>query len=182
MKASIRFSALAVICATAVGCYGGGASLETAKPPVETPQVPVDANLTPVSRSEPGPDAAAALDACGITNFNPDQPGKVSANLGIDVVAGMGLIKPGRDAAKYAPLGKAPEIQTDDALWVITTNDTWLSFAGVSAELQHATCVVPDQHWESPSWLTTGDVRSGELVVTPPPVEQPVLRLPELTN
>ncbi|MBI2777599.1 MAG: hypothetical protein HYX57_10120 [Chloroflexi bacterium] len=164
------------------GCYGGGAR-PVATEPMPMDALAVDVAIEPISASEPTTGAAAALDACGITNFNPAQPGRMAANFGIEVVAGMGLVVPGRDAGKYAALGSAPEIQTDDPLWVITTGDAWLSFPLVTGELRNATCVVPDRDWASPRWFATGDVRTSDgAIITPAPLEQPVFRLPPLSK
>lgn len=172
--------ALGAAIVVVAGCYSG-VGAPTPRAPIAGSDVPqVDASIEVVSASTPSAAAAAALDACGITNFNPDQPGRVSANFGIGVVSGMGLVVPGRNANNYAPLGSAPEIQTDKPLWVITTGDAWLSFPLVAGELQHATCVVPDEPGAVPTWFATGNVRNGDVIVTPPPFDQPSLRLPEL--
>ena len=165
-----------------VGCYGppGAAVGPSSAPGTGDGLQLIDAAIDQISASSPTKDAAAALDACGITNFNPDQPGKVAANFGTGIVTGMGLVTPGRDANKYAPLGSAPEIQTDSPIWVITTNSDWISFPTVNGELRNATCVVPAGDWGRATWFATGDVRIDNAVVTPKPELPPTLRLPAL--
>jgi hypothetical protein len=147
-----------------------------------TPTAATAPLLAAVSRSDPGPDAAAALDSCGITNFVPGHPGQ-NLDLGIDVVTGMALITPGRDANQYAAIGNAPEIKTDKSAWVITTSG-WLTLGVFAAgPAENPTCVVIDGDLDDPLWYITGNQMVGENIdqlVTPGPQPSPVFKLPPL--
>jgi hypothetical protein len=95
---------------------------ETASGPL-----PVDPSITPISRSNPGADAKAALDLCGWR---------------IDQVAAMGLVPSARDVYKYTPLrANDPERQTDHPAWVVEFAGDW-SFRGWVAH--QPTCAVID--------------------------------------
>jgi hypothetical protein len=137
--------------------------------------LPLDASIAPVSASHPSADAAAALDACSIVYSRPG----FSGGFGVGIVSGMGEITPGRDATRYAAIGNAPELQTDQPLWVITTSGTiYLPLAG---EMTDATCVVAQGDWLRPLWFATGPVRgSSGTLITPMPQPQAVMRLPAL--
>lgn len=139
-----------------------------------------DRVLVPVSRSNPSPGAMAALDSCGITNFDPDRPHSL-LNLGIDVVSGMALITPGRDANKYAPLGNSPDIKTDKPAWVITTTG-WLTLGVFSAgPAENPTCVVVAEDWDNVQWYLTGNQMIDDNLVTPGPQPSALFSLPSLT-
>jgi hypothetical protein len=121
--------------------------------------------------------AASALDACGITNFAQTD---VGSTFGIEVVTGMALVTPGRDANKYAPIGNSPDIKTDLPAWVITTNG-WLTLGPFAAgPAENPTCVVVVGDWSNPQWYITGDQKIGEVIVTPLPQPSPVMELPAL--
>lgn len=119
-----------------------------------------------------------ALDACGITRFESDHPG-VMAELGIDVVDRMGLVTPGRDANRFAPLGNAREIKTDSPAWVIVTKG-WIELPLAPGRLLDATCVVTVGRWEEPSWFATGGREIDGGFRTPFPQPSPDLALPTL--
>jgi hypothetical protein len=132
--------------------------------------------IAAVSASHPSADAAAALDACTIVILDPAR----GTGFGIGVVDRMGLVAPGRDVPRYVPVGNAPEVKTDAPLWVIVTNDRWLSFPLAPGSIRNATCIWRDQRGD-PLWFATGDrMIEGGRIETPFPDEQPTLTLPTL--
>ena len=141
--------------------------------------LPVDASLTPVSRSNPAPGARGALDACGITNFTPDTPGNAIEFLdALDQVAGMALLPSARRANDFAPFGPAPELKTDDPVWIIQMGG-WITFSG--DKLESPTCVVVPGKWGGPLWFVTGRSTRDGVVRTPWPGPSPIFRLPPMT-
>jgi hypothetical protein len=103
-----RFVGVVVLAGLLAGCYrpAAGTDVPTGEAP-DLPAVPVDSTLAAVSRSNPGPDAKAALDLCGAS----DQ---------LELVAGMALVPRARDVGKYMPTnGKEPELQSDTPVWLI---------------------------------------------------------------
>lgn len=129
-----------------------------------------------VSRSSISPGAAQALEACGIAKTSADDGSLFS----LDVVTGMGLVTPGRDANRYAPIGNASEIKTDKPAWIITT-EGWLTLGPFAAgPARNPTCFVVAGEWDDFAWFVTGDQQIGEAVVTPFPQPSPDLTLPAL--
>ena len=131
------------------------------------PARPVDPSIQPVSRSSPGPDAQAALDACNV------------ATLGDGTIAGMGLVPEANQVRNYAPLtGREPELQSAAPAWMI-------QFSGDIPQLlagevwRDPICVVIDG---SPGWYATGDVivSSGAVVSPEPIADPPIYSLPSL--
>jgi hypothetical protein len=69
--------------------------------------LPVDPALTPVSRSNPGPEAKAALELC----VRPDE---------LALVVGMALLPSAREVGRYMlSNGKEPELQDDAPVWLV---------------------------------------------------------------
>ena len=131
------------------------------------PARPVDPSIQPVSRSSPGPDAQAALDACNVDS------------LGDGTIAGMGLVPEANQVRNYAPLtGREPELQSAAPAWMI-------QFSGDIPQLlagevwRDPICVVIDG---SPGWYATGDVivSSGAVVSPEPVAKPPIYSLPSL--
>jgi hypothetical protein len=98
----------------------------------------------------------------------------------LDVVSGMGLVTPGFEANRYAPLGNAPEMGTDKGVWLITTNG-WIAGPGGAIErIRNATCAVIDHDWQHANWYG-GDADTGSAIITAAPVlPVPDLALPTL--
>jgi hypothetical protein len=143
--------------------------------------LPVNPAIAQVAASALTADAADALQACGFANFDSKHPG--AGGLKIGVVASMGLVSPGRDAAKYALLDGAPEIDTTTPLWLIVTDTTWILLPMGTDELREATCVVPDGQWGSALWFVTGDRRHRDGSIESPrphPDSQVIWKLPPL--
>ncbi|HEX5465129.1 MAG TPA: hypothetical protein VFW92_00490 [Candidatus Limnocylindrales bacterium] len=85
----------------------GSGATPTSTPPDGT-TLPIDPTITPVSRSHPGSVAQEVLDACHV-----DQ-------IGLDRVAGMGLIAHASDAFHYAPFtGQEPELRGSEPVWLV---------------------------------------------------------------
>jgi hypothetical protein len=143
--------------------------------------LPIDPAIEPVSGSHPSPEAAAALAACGFANFDPQHSG--AGGLDIHRVAGMGKVTPGRNVTKYAPLAGTPEIATDEPLWVIVTDDAWITLGWDADGHRGATCTVPDGDWGQSIWFVTGDSRKTDGTIETPrtaPGVRPTWRLPPL--
>ena len=171
-------SFLALVAAGCAYVPGSGGTTATA---VSTPASTAASlpAMAAVSASKPSAEAMRALDACGITNFDPAR--NTSGTIyGIGIVTGMGLVTPGRDAGKYAPIGPAPELDTDKPLWVITTDAEWRSAPLAAGEVRNATCVVEDVAGADSIWFVTGDERVDGIITTPVPLWPATLRLPSL--
>lgn len=140
---------------------------------------PIDSALTPISKSNPTDRAKLALDACGITNFNPGHLGVVTPIYGIDIVTGMALVSPARNAPNYVPLGYSPLLQSDAAAWIITTSG-WTTAPLAPGSIENGTCIVVDGDWGNANWYVTGNSEVGGVITTPQPQAAPVLRLPPL--
>ena len=130
-----------------------------------------------------------ALDACGITAYDPANVGSgpVGPANGIDKVTGMGLVSPARDAGKYAGLGTPPDIDprldTDPPAWVITTATDWVTdpWELHGRPFRNPTCVVIQGVWAQPMWFVTGDRQNPNGAVSTPLAKYaPVWRLPPL--
>ena len=73
----------------------------------DLPNVPVDASLTAVSRSNPGRDAQAVIDLCV-------RPGD------LDAIAGMAQLPSAQDVKKYMLTnGHEPELKDDVPVWMV---------------------------------------------------------------
>jgi hypothetical protein len=70
------------------------------------PGLPVDLSLTPVSRSQPGDEAAAVLARC-------------LADGNLDAVAGMAQLPGNRVREFMLTNGKEPELQSDQLVWAV---------------------------------------------------------------
>ena len=76
--------------------------------PSGSPGLPVDPSIAAVSISSHPADAEAAFVACNLRQ------------VGLDHVAGMGLIPSASDMVKYAPLsGREPELRLPGPAWVV---------------------------------------------------------------
>jgi hypothetical protein len=139
------------------------ASLAAETPPpsgTAAPSRPVDPSLTPISRSNPGPEAQAVLELCG---------------LDPTLVSGMAKVSKARDLPKYVRLtGKEPEIQVDEPVWVVTYSGRF-TIRTIWAE--DPTCVVIDGE---PLLFMTGDYGRGDSVSHPLTSTDPPLALPTL--
>jgi hypothetical protein len=145
---------------------------------------PVDASIAAVSASSPSLGAQHALDACGLTSYDPTHPGTmVFGDLGLKVVTGIGLIPAARDAGKYAPIGLPPgidpELNNSSPVWVITTNAS-ISTGLSPGLLINPTCIVPDGARTGAMWFVTGNTVDGSVIETPAPEPSPVMRVPPL--
>lgn len=175
----------AIAAAAIASCVAQPAAPATTNPPGQSTGtaavgLPVDASIAQVSLSRPSANAAAALDACGIVYSLPGHEGK---GIGADKVSGFGLVARGPDVGNYAAIGPAPQLQTDDAAWVVATSGwiaTTLSDQANGIESKDPTCIVLESDLATGYWFSTGDVRQGTLLVTPLPFKQPSLRLPAL--
>lgn len=113
-------------------------------PPSRPPDPPVDTSIEPVSASHPSPSEREALIACG------------AYDLGLDRVAGMGLISHATDARRFGLSAEAPLLKVAAPAWVIQLRgevprlligETWID----------PTCVVIDAE---PTFYATGPIRS----------------------
>lgn len=139
--------------------------LATETPPpsgTPAPSRPIDPSLTPVSRSNPGPEAQVVLELCGL------DPTLVSA---------MAKVSKARDLPEYVRLtGKEPEIQVDKPAWVVT-------YAGrvilprALGWADDPICVVIDG---VRTVFLSGRHGRGDLESAPLPVPEPPLALPTL--
>lgn len=151
-----------------------GASDSESLPPVRPlPSAPIDETITPVSKSNPGPAAAAALKACGV-----DRPSRLSS------IAGMGLVDHARDVPRYARMfGTEPQLNTDAPAWVVQLAGR-IDYAQRWAD--NPVCVVIDgQPWTfAPEAYGGPDAESGRPAFNPNPsiAPDPPFRLPPLTN
>jgi hypothetical protein len=163
-------SLAAVGCGQSVGAATGGALPSG---------VPIDASIAAVSLSKLDDEQQAILNACGITNTNPNQVGR-RGNLGTGVVAGMGRLPHARDIVKYAAVGPHPNIDTDTFAWVITTQG-WITLPLDTVESKDPTCYIVGDNWLDTTFTSTGGTRSNGVVDAPPIFPAPILRLPPLT-
>lgn len=145
---------------------------EQAASPATAPGSPRAELLEAVSLSSPGEAAARALMACGIVD--PQHH-----------IAGMALIPRGRDVPRYVRLsGNEPEIQTDDAVWVIVWDgprQSWSRGGVPPLTMVDPTCIVTPATGESAvaTWIATGPlVYPDGTVETPPAVPTPAEELP----
>jgi hypothetical protein len=123
--------------------------------------MPVDPNIVPISRSNPGTDASAALELCGWR---------------IDQVAAMGLVPSARDVFKYTPLrANDPERQTDHPAWVVEFAGDW-SYRGMTAH--QPTCAVIDG--VPFVYINHGAQRANGTSRPTQPEQPPTLSLPSL--
>ncbi len=128
--------------------------------PASQPADPIDTTLTPVSRSNPGPEAQAAIEAC---NLDPAR------------ITGMAKLSDAGDLPKYVRLtGQEPELREHRPVWVITYSGRF-TIRTIWAE--DPTCVVLDGE---PTLFLTGDYGRGDSVEHPLPVPDPPLSLPPL--
>lgn len=181
----LRIRGSLLICVAVAGC----ASAPRAPVPNPTSATSdglpaIDTAIQPVSASSPSLGAQHALDACGLTSYDPTHPGTmVFGDLGLKVVTGIGLIPAARDAGKYAPIGLPPgidpELNNSSPAWVITTNAS-ISTGLSPGLLINPTCVVPDGARTGAMWFVTGDTIDGSVIETPAPEPSPVMRLPPL--
>lgn len=126
----------------------------------QPPAAPVDTTLTPVSRSNPGPEAQAAIDAC---NLDPTR------------ISGMAKLGDAAELPQYVRLtGKEPELREHKPVWVITYSGRF-TIRTIWAE--DPTCVVLDGE---PILFLTGDYGRGDSVQHPLPVHDPPFSLPPL--
>jgi hypothetical protein len=156
-------------CAAASGSPGLAPTETPAAPTSSTINgLPVDPAIQPVSVSSPSPDAAAALERCGVAQY------------GIKLVAGMGLLAHASDLPAYAPMtGLEPELASDRPTWLIqfrgelpmpTSREVWVD----------PICVVIDGEG---GFFATGPVRhldTGTITAPPAPKRPPTLRVPPL--
>jgi len=127
---------------------------------VQPLSAPIDASLAPVARSNPGPEAQAAIDAC---NLDPAR------------ITGMAKVADARDLPKYVRLtGREPELREAKPVWVITYSGR---FTIRTIWADDPTCVVLDGE---PILFLTGDYGRGDSVAHPLPVPDPPLALPPL--
>jgi hypothetical protein len=124
----------------------------------------VEAEIAPVSRSNPSPEAAEVLDLCDV------------GRIGADKVAGMGLVPSARDVVKYVPLyGTEPELKTDHPAWVISFSGK-ITYRGYWAI--DPVCIVIDG---VPMVTGSGEYGHGNVARKGPPVPNaPTVRLPAL--
>ena len=159
------------------GCVSAAGGQATQSASADGP--PIDATIASVSASSLSPDWATFLDACGIAHSQPANNGQ---GLGTKVISGIGVVAHAREIVKYAPLGPAPEIQTDAPAWVITTHGWFavgLSDAANGIESLDPTCfavAVPSNFL----WASTGGTRQGTKVQPPLAFPAATLRLPPL--
>ncbi len=171
LRLSLAVGALAL---TLAGCSaapaGGGRSQDvtTAQPTAAASAaatvgnpMPVDPNITPISRSKPGADASAALELCGWR---------------IDQVAAMGLVPSARDVFKYTPLrANDPERQTDHPAWLVEFAGDW-TYRGMVAH--QPTCAVIDG--VPFVYINHGAQRANGTSRPTQPEQPPTLSLPSL--
>lgn len=145
----------------------------------DSPSAPAPAPgaLAAVSRSKPGADASAALDACSLT----DTTGRFGTNgpLGIGLAVAMGLVPHAADVPKYAPFdGTEPELQSDSPAWVIRTKG--VVSLPLAPDMIDPTCVVVNG---VATWFSTGSIEQpdGSMKTARPPKNAPIYGLPSLT-
>ena len=124
---------------------GSSEAMATIEPaPSRPPSPPVDPSIAPVSASHPAPGAKAALDVCR------------AYELGLDHVAGIGLVPHATDTPRFGLSAEAPMLKVSAAAWVIQirgeirqlhSGEMWID----------PTCVVIDGE---PGFYATGPVRS----------------------
>lgn len=131
--------------------------------------LPVDPAITPVSASNPSPDAEAAQNLCWTFD----------SSRGLQLIAGMGQIERARDATKYTRLtGREPEIQTDEPAWIIVYRGAMPQPRPVGEIWFDTTCVVIG---DAPTIYATGLIqRADGTTEGPPPLGAPTLALPPL--
>jgi hypothetical protein len=129
--------------------------------------LPVDTSIEAVSASRPSSAAAEAMKVCDVDA------------LGIDAIAGMGLIDSATRAISYAPLtGLEPELATSKPAWMIQwkgnipqlrSNETWVD----------PVCIVIDGYG---GFYATGPVvlPDGSLYTPAPVTRPPEYSLPSL--
>jgi hypothetical protein len=160
-------------CAAAAGRSAAPVSTEQAAA-ATLAVLPVDDSLQAVSISNPGADAAKALELCGVADLHDAQstpPNSAIADYG--QVAGMALVGSARNVGRYMPTyGTEPELQTDQPAWVIQFKGPIFTRGGMRPNL---TCVViGNSHILYDAF--------GDNAATPAPgVKPPSLALPSLT-
>ncbi len=135
----------------------------TSVPPSAAGDAPMA--IQAVSRSNPTPEAAAALQSCGV------------ARIGIEHVAQMGLVASARDAVRYVPIrGVEPELQTDAAVWLVVFSGRIDLGRGYWAE--DPVCAVIGG---TPTMFEPGPYGRGDTTEVPPtPRTNPTETLPAL--
>jgi hypothetical protein len=132
-------------------------------PKIEAP--PVDASLVPVSRSDPGPEAAAVLALCEAAGFDPSG------------IGGMAMLPSARDLPTYVRLtGQEPEIHLDRPAWVAAYSGRMTLPRGLGWA-DDPTCVVIDG---GRFVFLTGDHGRGDVTIAALDVPRPELALPPL--
>lgn len=178
MNAGAKGLSLCGAAAMLLGLAACGANIVVTQPPsapertastqVETQAtLPVDPNITPVSKSHPDADAANAFAKCQIGVALPVSTGQVS---------GMGRLASAERLLDYVPLtGREPELNATGPIWIIqVTGDIPQRGGEVWTD---PTCVVTSSR---SGWYATGPVTlsTGNVVLPEPPAVPPRLALP----
>jgi len=161
--------AAAIALVVITGCHAGVFVSSSPTPLASAGDRPIDARIAPVSRSSPSKDAKAAMDVCSI-----DQ-------LGLDAIAGMGLIDHASDASLYAPLtGREPELKSSVPAWMIQLQGWVPQLRGGEVWIDPI-CVVIDGYG---GFYATGPVQFSDGTITSPmpAASPPSYRLPPLTK
>lgn len=132
--------------------------------------LPVAADVEPVSRSDPDPDAKEAFAKCQIGEGLP---------VTMEMVSGMGRVASGPAVLRFIPLtGREPELSTSDPVWVVQVRGDVLQMGG--EVWTNPTCIVTS---ERSGYYATGPVRNlktGETLLPEQPAKPPDLSLPPL--
>jgi hypothetical protein len=155
----------------------GVAPAEPSAPPPAASPTPstvrtVDPTIEPVSASAPSPDARKVMELCLAL--------KLSGEVDVEHVAGMGLIPHARDAVRYVPLtGREPELETDEPAWLIQLRGEILLPRGFGTAFDPTCVVVGGDRY---LYITGPIFHRGETTLTTPlPIETPPdLLLPPL--
>lgn len=114
---------------------------------------PVDPSVRPVSRSHPGGGAEMAMSVCNV------------ATLGVDAIAGMGLIERAADARDYAPLtGREPELESMEPAWMIQFRGEIPQFRAGEIWIDPVCIVIGDRG----GFYATGPVRQRDGSISTP--------------
>lgn len=165
-------------CSAPIGATGD----QTSQPPVapapssskgettpgSTASLPVDPNLTAVSRSNPGAEAEQVLALCGV---KPDDPR----------IVGMARLPTAADIPRYAPV-VGPELARDyKVVWLVQLqgNFTPPTRAGSPRTYPDPTCANYDG--ESIFYGTHGSKEQDKFRPAPEPAEAPSAALPPMT-
>lgn len=150
------------------GCTAstGASVVDTEAPQFDRPaaagSLPVDSSLTPISRSDPGPEAKAALSLCGLDGGDPR-------------IVGAAKLPSSEAIPTYAPV-KGPELgRTAEPAWLFQLKG---DYVGRRFTYVDPTCAVIDG--DPYMYVSNGKRVDGKQIPVPPVENPPTMALPPM--